>query len=75
MKLKGVRDGVKAFTDTLPGLLKALDTVSKLHPFIARQCRIRLLGVRSWKTRSAFVPSRCWRVQSSDRTRYETSGR
>ncbi|KAI0767714.1 hypothetical protein C8Q74DRAFT_1203793 [Fomes fomentarius] len=33
--MKFVRDGVNALVDSLPGLVKALDEVAKLHPFIA----------------------------------------
>ncbi|KAI0373412.1 hypothetical protein BV20DRAFT_937448 [Pilatotrama ljubarskyi] len=32
--LKVVRDGVNALVDSLPGLIKALDEVAKLHPFV-----------------------------------------
>ncbi|KAI0752480.1 hypothetical protein C8Q80DRAFT_1146274 [Daedaleopsis nitida] len=32
--MKVVRDGVNSFIDSLPGLVKALDEVAKLHPFI-----------------------------------------
>lgn len=32
--MKTVRDGVNALVDSLPGLVKALDEVAKLHPFI-----------------------------------------
>lgn len=32
--MKFVRDGVNALIDSLPGLVKALDEVAKLHPFI-----------------------------------------
>ena len=32
--MKIVRDGVNSLVDSLPGLIKALDEVAKLHPFI-----------------------------------------
>ena len=32
--MKVVRDGINALVDSLPGLVKALDEVAKLHPFI-----------------------------------------
>ncbi|KAI0360925.1 hypothetical protein OH77DRAFT_1517315 [Trametes cingulata] len=32
--MKMVRDGVNTLVDSLPGLIKALDEVAKLHPFI-----------------------------------------
>ena len=32
--MKTIRDGVNALVDSLPGLIKALDEVAKLHPFI-----------------------------------------
>ncbi|CDO75523.1 hypothetical protein BN946_scf184871.g4 [Trametes cinnabarina] len=32
--MKAIRTGVNALVDNLPGLLKALDEVAKLHPFI-----------------------------------------
>ena len=37
--MKVVREGVKSFADSLPGLLKALDEVAKLHPFIGSTYR------------------------------------
>ncbi|KAI0767749.1 hypothetical protein C8Q74DRAFT_1318273 [Fomes fomentarius] len=33
--MKVVRDGIKSFADSLPDLLKALDEIAKLHPFIS----------------------------------------
>ena len=32
--MKTVREGVNLLVDSLPGLVKALDEVAKLHPFI-----------------------------------------
>ena len=32
--MKTVREGVNMLVDSLPGLVKALDEVAKLHPFI-----------------------------------------
>ena len=32
--MKTIRSGVNALVDSLPGLIKALDEVAKLHPFI-----------------------------------------
>ncbi len=43
--MKVVRDGVKSFADSLPGLLKALDEVAKLHPFISSKCRHWLVRI------------------------------
>ena len=33
--LKSVHDGVKGLSETLPALIKGLEEVSRLHPFIA----------------------------------------
>ena len=32
--MKTIRDGVNTLVNSLPGLIKALDEVAKLHPFI-----------------------------------------
>ena len=36
--MKTVREGVNMLVESLPGLVKALDEVAKLHPFIASPC-------------------------------------
>ena len=40
--MKVVREGVNSLVDSLPGLVKALDEVAKLHPFIGSTSRMSI---------------------------------
>ena len=43
--LKNVHDGVKGLGETLPALIKGLEEVSRLHPFIAGKTFLLQIGV------------------------------
>ena len=62
-------DGINSLLDSLPGLVKALEEISKIHPYVGSEYRISLLRwiailIRTWR-----APSRCWRLQSGNRAR------
>ena len=38
--MKMVRHGINALVDTLPGLLKALDEVTVVYPFVGGMCAV-----------------------------------
>ena len=44
--MKTVREGVNLLVDSLPGLVKALDEVAKLHPFIGSASAFRISCLR-----------------------------
>ena len=38
--MKGIHDGLPTFFDSIPGVLRALDEVANIHPFIKSEHRL-----------------------------------
>ena len=58
--MKTIRSGVNALVDSLPGLIKALDEVAKLHPFIGSMFPCTMtprLSLFNLRLKSLSVPS------------------
>jgi hypothetical protein len=42
-----IQNGINTFLDGMPVLMKALDEISKLHPFVGGMFSLRVNGVRT----------------------------
>ena len=70
--MKAVRNGVQTLVDSLPGLLKALDEVAKLHPFIGSASLVTFLRVG--RTRDVMAPLQSRSARSASSSSSTSSG-